>query len=65
MTRKTIRTVYLNDDLDDRLLRLAEQDSSSVCRVVRIALEQLLEINDMNKNDQTSGKTRAAMASWI
>ena len=45
MTKKVLRTIYLTEDLDARLLGLAEKEHSSVSRLVRIALERHLEEN--------------------
>ena len=52
MATKTFRTVYLNEDLDKRLLKMAAAKQSSASKVVRLALEELLETStrrEMNK----------------
>ena len=43
MATKTFRTIYLNEDLDKRLLKRAAETQSSASGLVRLALEQLLE----------------------
>jgi len=48
MTQKVLRTIYLSDDLDARLLELAQKEDSSVSRLVRIALERHLEETEVN-----------------
>ena len=55
MSQKVLRTIYLSDDLDARLLELAEREDSSVSRLIRIALERHLEENGFSRD--TSGTT--------
>ena len=58
MATKTFRTVYLNEDLDKRLLKMAAAKQSSASKVVRLALEQLLEAStrrEMNKKVVNKG----------
>jgi len=57
MATKTFRTVYLNEDLDKRLLKMAEAKNASVSGMVRHALEQLLEASTIRKmNDEAGNK---------
>jgi len=59
MTQKVLRTIYLSDDLDARLLELAEREDSSVSRLIRIALERHLEENGFSRgaSETTSQET--------
>jgi predicted transcriptional regulator len=47
---KTYRTVYLNEELEKRLEKLADVEQSSVSRMVRIALKQYLRAADPQEN---------------
>ena len=44
---KTFRTVYLSQDLERRLQKLADSEESSVSRMVRIALKRYLEAKNL------------------
>ena len=55
MATKTFRTVYLNEDLDKRLLKMAAEKQSSASGLVRLALEQLLEASTIRKMDDEAG----------
>jgi len=43
MATKTFRTVYLNEDLDERLMKMAESKKSSISGLARLAVVQFLE----------------------
>lgn len=43
MATKTFRTIYMTLDMDQRLVKAAEQERSSASRLVRLALEKFLE----------------------
>lgn len=54
---KKFRSLYLNEDLEYRLQQLAEEEDSSISRIVRIALELYMEsegFNENNVNDEHS-----------
>jgi hypothetical protein len=42
MALKSFRTIYIHQDLDSRLIQRAQEEQSSVSRLVRIALERHL-----------------------
>lgn len=43
MAKKTFRTIYLSDELEEILQKQAEKEQSSVSRLVRIALQKHLK----------------------
>ncbi|WP_157493339.1 hypothetical protein [Desulfonatronovibrio magnus] len=43
MATKTFRTIYMTPDMDQRLVKAAEQERSSASRLVRLALEKFFE----------------------
>lgn len=43
MSKKTLRTYYTNDDLEEQLQELALIEHSSVSRIVRMALKQYIK----------------------
>ena len=43
MSKKTLRTYYTNDDLEEQLQELALIEHSSVSRIVRMALNQYIK----------------------
>jgi len=49
MALKNFRTIYIHDDLDARLIKRAQEEKSSVSRLVRIALERHLADKDARK----------------
>lgn len=48
--KKTFRTVYLSQDIERRLQKLADSEESSVSRMVRIALKRYLKANNLVQN---------------
>ena len=60
MAKKTFRTIYWNDELESRVVRLAEKEDSSVSRRVRRAREQLLK-NDATGFEKKSGAERESL----
>jgi predicted transcriptional regulator len=42
MAKKTFRTIYINDELEELLQKRAEEEQSSISRLVRIALQKHL-----------------------
>lgn len=53
MAKKTFRTVYWNDDLENRVIELAEKEDSSVSRLVRRAMEQLLNTETVGSENRS------------
>lgn len=51
MATKTFRSIYLDSELDSQLLRRAQQEDSSASRLVRKAIENLLEVSGMGTNE--------------
>lgn len=49
MSKKTLRTYYTYDDLEDRLQDLALQEHSSISRIVRMALNQYIKERNFNE----------------
>jgi hypothetical protein len=56
--RTILRTVYMHEDLDNLLVKCAEQQCSSASRLVRIALKQFL-IPSMEKGSTISEINKA------
>jgi hypothetical protein len=54
---KNFRTIYLNEALDFRLKKQAEQEQSSVSRLVRIALER--HLNHMDAREPGDNRVTA------
>lgn len=48
---KKLRSLYLNEELEYRLQQFAEEEDSSISRIVRIAVERYL------KNETVEGDT--------
>jgi len=48
---KKIRTLYLSEELEYRLQQLAEEEDSSISRVVRIALENYMKSEDFDESE--------------
>lgn len=49
---KTFRTIYLSQDIERRLQKLADSEESSVSRMVRIALKRYLKANNLAQNSE-------------
>ena len=56
MATKTFRTIYLSDDLDERILKIAKQENSSVSKLVRVALQHHMERIEKSDNSENIKK---------
>ena len=62
MATKTFRSIYLDSELDSQLLRRAQQEDSSASRLVRNAIENLLEVSGMEINEARTNKCDGILA---
>lgn len=63
MATKTFRTIYLSDDLDERILKIAKQENSSVSKLVRVALQN--HMKNMECIDKTHNSENIKKVSGI
>lgn len=60
MARKTFRSIYLSEELESRLLKLAETQGTSASSMVRSAIERYMDMRGLDGAAASTKEKRAA-----